>query len=60
MVVNIRDNKSTIRECVDHVSGLFVDLDSVKVSRFSGEINSAGISRELSYPSELNPEFVED
>jgi len=53
VVINIRNDKSAIGECVNHVSGLFVDLDSVNISLFSGEPNLARVSREFPYPPEV-------
>jgi hypothetical protein len=60
VVANIRYNKPAVGECVDHVSGLFVDLDFVEVSHFPGDLNPVGISRELSHPSEFNLDFMGD
>jgi len=39
VVINIRNDKSAIGECVNHISGLLVDLDSVNISLFSSEPN---------------------
>jgi len=60
MVMNVRNDKSTDGERVYHVSGLFVDLDPVKVPRFSGDSNPVWVSRELPYPPEFDLEFVDD
>jgi hypothetical protein len=60
VIIDIRNDKSAVGECVDHVSSLFVNFDSVKVPRFFGDINSVGISRELSYPTEFDVEFMDD
>lgn len=60
MVVKIRDNKSAAGKCVDHVSGLFVNLDSVKVAVFSGHLNTVESSREFPNPPQLDLEFSDD
>jgi hypothetical protein len=60
VVVDIRYDKSAVGERVDHVSSLFVNLDSVEVSHFPGDLNPVGISRELSHPSELDLDFMGD
>jgi len=60
VVMDIRNDKSTVCERVDDVSSFFVDFDSVKVSPFPGDHNSVGISREFSNPPEFNLEFTDD
>lgn len=60
MIVNIRNNKPTVSKCVDQVPGLFVSLDSVKISRFPGDPDWVGISGEFPDPSEFDPGFLDD
>ena len=60
VVMNVRDNKSTGDEGVDYISSLFVNLDSVEIIWFSGNINSTEVSREFPDPPELNLEFSDD
>jgi len=60
MVTNVRNDKSTVGECVDHVSSFFVNFDYVKVPRFSGDTDPVEIPRELPYPPEFDLEFVDD
>ena len=60
MVVNIRHNKTAISECVDHISGLFVNLYFVEGLGFSGESNSVRISRKFPNPPEFYLKFVYD
>ena len=60
MVVNIRDNKTAIDECIDHISGLFVNLDFIDGLWFSGEPNSVGVSREFPNPPEFDLKSVND
>jgi len=58
--MNVRNDKPTVGERIDNVSSLFVNLDPVKVSRFSGNSDPAGISGELPYPPEFDLKFVDD
>ena len=58
--MNVRNNKSAGGERVDYVSSLFVNLDSVEVTRFSGYLDSVEISREFPDPPELDLEFSDD
>ena len=58
--MDIRNGKSTVGECVDHISGLFVDLDLVDGPQFPGELNLIGISRNFSGPSKFDLEFMYD
>lgn len=56
VVVDIRDDESTIGERVDHVSSLFIDFDSVERT-CSGYLYPVGISGEFPDPPELDLEF---
>lgn len=58
--MNIRNNESTTGECVDHISSLFVNLDSVEVTLFAGYRNLVEISGEFPDPSELDMELSDD
>jgi len=60
VIIDIRNNKSTVGECVDHVSSLFVDFDSVKVPCFPGDFDTMGVPREPPHPAELDVEFMDD
>jgi hypothetical protein len=60
VVMNIRNDKSTAGECVDDVSSLLVNLDSVKTTRFSRHLNSVGVSSSFPDPPELDLEFSDD
>ena len=60
MVTNIRNNKSAVGERVDHISGLFVNLDFVEGPRSPREFNSRGVTREFTNPSKFNLEFMDD
>lgn len=56
--MNVRNNKSTIGERVDNISGLFVNFDLEDGPRLSGKLNSVRISREFSDPPEFNLKFM--
>ena len=58
--MDIQNSESTVSECVDHVSGLFVNLDLVDGPQSPGELNSIGISRNFSGPSKFDLEFMYD
>ena len=58
--MDIRNSESTVGECVDHVSSLFVNLDLVDRPWSPGELNSIGISRNFSGPLKFNLEFMYD
>ena len=60
VIIDIRNNKPTIGECVDHVSSLFVNFDSVKVPCFFGDPNTVGISGEPSHPAKISVELMDD
>ena len=58
--MNVRNDEPTAGEGVDHVSSLFVNFDSVEVTRFSGHLNSVEVSGEFPDPPELDLEFSDD
>lgn len=59
-VVNIRNNKSTANEGVDHVSSFLVNLDSMEISQSFGDLDSVEISGEFPDPPEIDLEFSDD
>jgi hypothetical protein len=60
VVANIRNDKSTAGECVDHVSRLFVNFYFENGPRIPGESNPVGVSGEFPNPPEFGLEFTRD
>ena len=58
--MDIRNNKSAVEECVDHVSSLFVNHNSVEVPIHFRYFDRVGITGEFPNPTELNLEFADD
>lgn len=60
MITNIRNNESTIDECVDHIPGLFVDLNPMEIRRCPGHPDSERFPGKSSDPPEFGLEFVDN
>ena len=60
MIIDIRNNETTVGERVDQESSLLVNFDSVKVSRFSGDSDLGRVPGEFSHPAELNLKLMDD
>ena len=58
--MNIQNEKTSVGERVYHVSGFFVNLDSVKKTHCFGSLNSTEVSWEFPDPPEFDLKFSDD